>query len=104
MDTRKTLRMGAMERWGQVRIGVMSAADEPGAENARLRVMSSAGSSTVRVLLGQSELVDGAGTVTLHALDLHHAAEGDDPDVTGRGSVEVSFDEVTEAEPEGDAR
>lgn len=102
METSQTLRMGAMVRWGSVRIGVMSAADEPGAENARLRVMSPAGTTTVRVPLGESVLVEGVGTVSLHALNLHHPGDGDDPDVTGRGSVEVSFDAY--ADHSGDAR
>lgn len=91
MGNRQTLRMGAMAQWGDVRIGVMSAADDPGAENARLRVMSPAGSTTVRVPLGESAEVDGVGTVGLHELNLHHSEEGDSPDETGRGSIEVSF-------------
>lgn len=104
MENRQTLRMGAMVRWGDVRIGVMSASDAPGAENARLRVMSPAGSTTVRVPLGESAEVDGVGTVSLHKLNLHHPGEGDSPDVTGRGSVEVSFLASDHAEHGGEER
>ena len=104
MENRQTLRMGAMVRWGDVRIGVMSAVDEPGAENARLRVMSPAGSTTVRVPLGESAVVDGVGTVSLHELNLHHPGEGDSPDVTGRGNVEVSFRASDHAEHGGEER
>lgn len=90
----RTLRMGAMERWGDVRIGVMSANDDPGAENVRLRVMTPEGASTVRVLLGGSVDVEGAGVVTLHELALHHPREGEEsggPPRAGQGSVEISF-------------
>lgn len=66
MDGSRTLAMGAMETWGVVHIGVMSANDETGKENARLRVMSPRGSTTVRVHLGQSHTIGGVGTVTLH--------------------------------------
>ena len=104
MENRQTLRMGAMVRWGDVRIGVMSASDAPGAENARLRVMSPAGSTTVRVPLGESAEVDGVGTVSLHKLNLHHPGEGDSPDVTGRGSVEVSFLASDHADHSGEER
>lgn len=104
MGTSQTLRMGAMVRWGEVRIGVMSASDAPGAENARLRVMSPAGSTTVRVPLGGSGEVDGVGTVSLHELNLHHPGEGDSPDVTGRGSVEVSFHASSRADHGGEER
>lgn len=100
MDTSRTLPMGAMERWGEVRIGVMSAVDELGAEYARLRVLCPAGERFVRVLLGRSTEVDGVGTVSLHAMHLHHPGLGDDPDVTGADSVEISF----EAGRGGDAR
>src|SRR5699024_1912052 len=57
MGSRRTLSMGAMEAWGTVRIGVMSANDQEGAENARLRVKSPWGSVTVRVPLGQSRSI-----------------------------------------------
>lgn len=92
MGSRRTLSMGAMEAWGTVRIGVMSANDQEGAENARLRVKSPRGSVTVRVPLGQSRSIDGVGAVTLHELNLHHDTGGDGPAPTGRGSVEVSFE------------
>lgn len=104
MENRQTLRMGAMVRWGDVRIGVMSASDAPGAENARLKVMSPVGSTTVRVPLGESAEVDGVGTVSLHKLNLHHPGEGDSPDVTGRGNVEVSFRASDHAEHGGEER
>lgn len=104
MENRQTLRMGAMVRWGDVRIGVMSASDAPGAENARLKVMSPVGSTTVRVPLGESAEVDGVGTVSLHKLNLHHPGEGDSPDVTGRGSVEVSFLASDHADHSGEER
>lgn len=104
MENRQTLRMGAMVRWGDVRIGVMSASDAPGAENARLKVMSPVGSTTVRVPLGESAEVDGVGTVSLHKLNLHHPGEGDSPDVTGRGSVEVSFLASGPADHSGEER
>ncbi|WP_434175891.1 hypothetical protein [Brachybacterium conglomeratum] len=104
MGNRQTLRMGAMVRWGDVRIGVMSVTDEPGAENARLKVMSPVGSTTVRVPLGGSAEVDGVGTVSLHKLNLHHPSEDDSPDVTGRGNVEVSFRASDHAEHGGEER
>lgn len=91
MDDSRVLAMGAMETWGDVRIGVMSANDTAGAENARLRVMSPHGSRTVRVALGESVGLDGVGTVTLLGMSLHHGAAGDGPAPTGRGSLEVSF-------------
>lgn len=104
METSQTLHMGAMVRWGDVRIGVMSAADEPGAENARLRVVSPMGSTTIRVPLGGGVDVDGVGTVRLHALNLHHRGDGDSPDATGRGSVEVSFHAAAQAGHRGEDR
>lgn len=99
MDTVKKLAMGAMVAWGDVRIGVMSAQDDPGQEKARLRLMSPQGSVTVEVPVGESRTVDGVGTVLLHSVDLHHH-RGDGPAPTGRGSVDVSFEPV----PTGDDR
>ena len=54
--------MGPMESWGDVHIGVMSANNSRGRENARLRVMASQGSQTVRVTLadGHEVVVGGA--------------------------------------------
>lgn len=92
MINKRILSMGAMETWGDVRIGIMSANDEPGTENARLRVMSPHRSTTVRVPLGESRTVDGVGTVTLHGLQLHHADVTKGPAPTGRGSADISFE------------
>ena len=98
MDGSRELSMGAVETWGDVRIGVMSANDAPGTENARLRVMNPQGRTTVRVPLGQSRSIDGVGTVTLHALHLHHPTGGDGPAPTGRSRVEVSFERATDGD------
>lgn len=94
MDGTRALAMGAMEAWEDVRIGVMSANDQPGRENARLRVMSPQGTTTVCVGLGESVAIDGVGTVTLDGLTLHHRAEGDRPARTGRGRVDVAFEPI----------
>lgn len=96
MVTSRTLHMGAIESWGEVRIGALDAADEPGAEYVRLRVTCPDREVTVRVLLGQSIVIDGVGTVALTSLALHHSGLDDDPDESVRGTVELCVDTATE--------
>lgn len=88
----RRLNMGAMEAWGDVRIGVMSANDAPGQENARLRVMAPSGTQTIRVELGETVFVEGVGTVSLVSMSLQGRTAPEGRPQRAGGSIEISFE------------